>query len=150
MSTDIVDTLRGYYSNFTNNMSDTLTGFSIRDYIRLVWIIGGYIFLRPYLDKGFKKLMESGSAKEEEEEEVDEGHEDVAAKMSANALRGIREKVDKEQDEDDDSDVGESTGVSWGKNARRKQRRTIAYLEKELERKREEEDINDIADLLED
>lgn len=152
MSTDLVEFLRGYYSNFTNNMSNTLTGFSVRDYIRLIWIIGGYIFLRPYLDKGFKKLMESGSAKEQAEDNED--HEalstDAGVKISANTLRGIREKVEGEQGEDGDSDVGESTGVSWGKSARRKQRKTIEYLEQELERKMEEEDDKDIADLLED
>ena len=149
MPADYIDSLRGYYSNFTHNISDTVTEFSIRDYIRLVWIIGGYIFLRPYLDKGFKKLMESGSAKQEEEEE-EATPTDVGAKVSANELRGIREKVDEEQDDDEDSDVGESTGVSWGKSARRKQRRTIRYLEQELERRKEEEDDKDIEDLLED
>ncbi|KAF3484445.1 uncharacterized protein GIQ15_03769 [Arthroderma uncinatum] len=142
----LTDTLHTWYSNLTTNVSTSVTNLTLRDYIRLVWIIGGYYFLRPYLDKGFKKLLDSGNKKAEAEEAAAEDAA-VRAKLSANALRdgGNLEESEEEDDE------GESTGVSnWGKSARRKQRNFMKFLEQEGERKRAEDDDKDIADLLED
>ncbi|KAM5466676.1 hypothetical protein MauCBS54593_005933 [Microsporum audouinii] len=145
--TSVTDMLYTLYSNFTNNISTSVSNLTIQDYIRLVWIIGGYYFLRPYLDKGFRKLLDSGTAKREAEEAA-AAETAGKAKMSANALRQGDTAGDSDEEEEDE---GESTGVSnWGKSARRKQRNFMKYLEQEAERKRAEDDDKDIADLLED
>lgn len=142
----VTDTLYTLYSNFTNNISTSVSNLTIQDYIRLVWIIGGYYFLRPYLDKGFRKLFDSGNAKREAEEAA-AAETAGKTKLSANTLR----QGDVAESDEEGEDEGESTGVSnWGRSARRKQRNFMKYLEQEAERKRAEDDDKDIADLLED
>ncbi|WEW59155.1 hypothetical protein PRK78_004624 [Emydomyces testavorans] len=132
-----------WYTNFTTNVSSSVSNLTVRDYIRLIWMIGGYLFLRPYLDKGFRKMFEKGVAKSEKAE----AQTQTAAGQTtstANHLRGGRE-------EDEDESEVESTAVpQWGKSARRKQRKFMEYVEQEAERRREEDDDRDIADLLED
>jgi hypothetical protein len=123
------------------NISNSFSSLALKDYIRLVWIIGGYIILRPYLDRGFRRLMESGASTAEQAEAGAK-----KAKTSANALRGV---VDSGEEEDED-EVEKDAVPHWGKSARRRQRRFLKEIEREAERKREEEDDRDIADLLED
>ncbi|KAK2748003.1 hypothetical protein FQN57_001594 [Myotisia sp. PD_48] len=142
----IIDTIYTWYSNFTNNVTSSVSNLTVRDYIRLVWLIGGYLFLRPYLDKGFRKLMEYGVKKEGEETAFPQGGV-KKTKLSANALRGEEE----EEEEDGEEGTAEASGVmNWGATARRKQRKYMDYLEQEAERRKAEDDDKDIEDLLED
>ncbi|EAS34684.3 uncharacterized protein CIMG_00038 [Coccidioides immitis RS] len=142
--------LHTWYTNFTTNVSNSVSNLTVRDYIRLVWIIGGYMFLRPYLDKGFRRLFEKGVAKSEKAEEAQaeaQAQQAGGAMLTANDLRDGRGN----ESEDDDDDGGASSAVpQWGKSARRKQRKFLEFLEQEAERRREDDDDRDIADLLED
>lgn len=175
---NLLTTLNLYTTNLTTNVSTSISALTVKDYIRLIWIIGGYIFLRPYLDKGFQKLLNSANRKEEEKEKEEEaataaaaagGDEDAArkqrkelkrAKREVNALRGVNggDVGGKGGDDDDDSESesdeeaeAQATGVpTWGKSARRRQKNFFKHLEKEAERMKEEEDDKDIEDLLED
>ncbi|PGH07583.1 hypothetical protein AJ80_07972 [Polytolypa hystricis UAMH7299] len=153
--TSALTTLQTWTSNITSNVSNSIPHLTLRDYIRLVWIIGGYIFLRPYLDKAFRKLLESHTDKTDAADAAAE-REARKAKLSANALRGIIEDDDGDEGEGSDEDGdegGKSTAVpQWGKSARRKQQKFFLHLEQEAERRKneDEDDLKDIADLLED
>ncbi|OJD12687.1 hypothetical protein AJ78_06755 [Emergomyces pasteurianus Ep9510] len=158
-------TLRSWSTNITTNVSNSVSSLTLRDYIRLVWIIGGYLFLRPYLDAGFRKLlnfnMDKSDAEEKEREQAEveaanAGSAGAKAKMSANALRGAL-GVGSDSEEEDEDGGGEGTGTEtiqhvpqWGKSARRRQKRVLRQLEEAGERLKEDEDDKDIADLLED
>ncbi|KAL1954104.1 hypothetical protein VTO42DRAFT_1728 [Malbranchea cinnamomea] len=155
--TSLFALLHTWYSNFTTNVAESFAGLSVRDYIRLVWIIGGYLFLRPYLDKGFRKLMDRGHQKaeaaqaqaEREEAERRAKSDAAGAKMSGNMLRGAFVEED-DDDSESDGDGRASAVPQWGKSARRRQRKFMEWLEQEAERRRNEDDDKDIADLLED
>ncbi|EEP75319.1 predicted protein [Uncinocarpus reesii 1704] len=140
----ILAVLQTWCGNFTTNVSSSISNLTIRDYIRLVWIIGGYLFLRPYLDKGFRKMFERGAAKSEKEE-ADAEADQMMPTSNPNLLRDGRDQETEDEDEGDSSAVPQ-----WGKSARRKQRKFMEYLEQEAERRKEEDDDKDIADLLED
>ena len=150
--THLFTLLQTWWTNISINLSTSVSNLSIRDYIRIIWIVGGYVFLRPYLDKGFRKLFETGQnkadaaqAKAEWEEMQKDGG---AVNMSANELRG--ETAEFQGNSDPDADVGHATGVpQWGKSAKRKQRKFMEYLEQKAEEMKDEDD-KDIADLLED
>ncbi|ODH51173.1 hypothetical protein GX48_02598 [Paracoccidioides brasiliensis] len=154
--TSILSTLQTWSTNLKSNLSNSVTSLTLRDYIRLIWIIGGYLFLRPYLDSGFRKLFTSNMDKSDAEEKAQEQAEAAAvgsvgarAKLSANALRGALGDNSESNDEEDGK--GETTGVpQWGKSAWRRQRRVLRQLEEAALRHKEEEDDKDIADLLED
>ena len=112
------------------------------------------MFLRPYIDKAFRKLFETGQSKADaaqaqaEREEMEKSGGAGAAKVSANALRG---ELAEESDSDADADVGHATGVpQWGKSARRKQRKFMEYLERKAEEMKNEEEDKDIEEFLED
>lgn len=125
----------------------------MKDYIRLVWIVCGYLIIRPYIDKGFKKLLEQNTDKEESQEsnEQGDGQQHQKAKMSGNALRGVTSEKSQQQKEEEEDDKAVSTSVpQWGKSARKRQEKFFQLLEREVERKKEEEDDKDIEDLLED
>ncbi|EEH42059.1 hypothetical protein PAAG_03980 [Paracoccidioides lutzii Pb01] len=155
--TSILSTLQTWSTNLKTNLSNSVTSLTLRDYIRLIWIIGGYLFLRPYLDSGFRKLFTSNMDKSDAEEKAQEqaeleaaavGSVGARAKLSANALRGALGD-DSESNEEEDG-TGETTGVpQWGRSARRRQRRVLRKLEEAALRHKEEEDDKDIADLLE-
>ncbi|EER38575.1 conserved hypothetical protein [Histoplasma capsulatum var. duboisii H88] len=162
----ILATLQTWYTNLTSNLSNSLSSLTLRDYIRLVWIIGGYLFLRPYIDAGFRKLlntnMDKADAEEKERERAEveaanAGSAGAKAKISANALRGaLGVGSDSEENEEEGGENGTGRAVKpsgvpqWGKSARRRQKRVLRQLEEAGERLREDEDDNDIADLLED
>ncbi|EEQ90953.1 hypothetical protein RJZ56_005991 [Blastomyces dermatitidis] len=156
--TSLVATLQAWSTNLTTNVSSSVSSLTLRDYIRLVWIIGGYLFLRPYLDTGFRKLlntnMDKSDAEERERERAEAeaanaGSAGATAKISANALRGA---LGVGSDSEDDEEGPEKTQAvpQWGKSARRRQKRVLRQLEEAGERLREDEDDKDIADLLED
>ncbi|OJD27969.1 hypothetical protein ACJ73_00625 [Blastomyces percursus] len=157
--TSVVATLQTWSTNFTTNVSSSVSSLTLRDYIRLVWIIGGYLFLRPYLDTGFRKLLKTNMDKSDAEEKEREraeaetanaGSAGARAKISANALRGaLGVGSDSEEDENEEGVEKTQAVPQWGKSARRRQKRVLRQLEEAGERLREDDD-KDIADLLED
>lgn len=125
--------------NATHNLSQVFEEMTLREWIRLVMIVGAYLLLRPYaqqyLGKKSIESMEKENAKQK-------------AKISPNELRGAKAPM---EEEDDDDDEAETTGAAWGEKARTRQRYLLkSLLEAEERRKQEEEDDKDIADLLED
>lgn len=89
-------------------------------------------------------------AHEEEAARAEAEHQAKAA-ISPNELRG---KVDIPEDTDDEEEeaVGESSGPSWGKKARRRQRETIKKIleaeEQRLQENQEELEDKDIEEYL--
>jgi hypothetical protein len=138
----VLDKLAGlfgqYGANARNNLGDAFDAMTIKDYIRMVAVIGGYMLLRTYLLKGAQKQgvkhMEAQDKKEKEE-----------AKLSANEFRGVKDKLEELEENDDDDDAA----PGWGQQARVRQRKVIRQLmEAEERRRQEEEDDKDIQEYL--
>ncbi|PGH18406.1 hypothetical protein AJ79_00475 [Helicocarpus griseus UAMH5409] len=136
---DLLLAIRTYLDTFTTNLSTTVSSLTLRDYIRLVWIIGGYLFMRPYLDAAFRKLLTSNMDKADKEKQEREREEALAlaggkkgaadvtgagagkAKLSANALRGVLRELGEDDgvgggadDEGDEDEEGEGQGQGQG------------------------------------
>ncbi|KAJ4187947.1 Hypothetical protein NCS54_01138300 [Fusarium falciforme] len=127
-----------YGANASNNLSNTFNNMTMQSWIRLVVIVGGYMLLRPYM----MKFVTKGAVKKMEEEDE---REQRKAQISPNELRGLAEE-EPEIDEE-----GDGTGADWGQKARVRQRTMLKnLLEAEEQRRLEEEEDKDIADLLED
>ncbi|KAI5300909.1 hypothetical protein KEM55_004039 [Ascosphaera atra] len=149
-----VEDVKSYFhtwpTNASNAMRDTFSSLSIRDYIRIVWIIGGYVFMRPYLEKLFRKMFEKGQARQHAEEEEEEREAAAEGRMTANDLRGTSTAVKEDEVDDEDEELVNRKVPQWGRNARLRQKKAMRLIEEEFERRKEEEDDKDIADLLED
>lgn len=127
-----------YGANASNNLSNTFNNMTMQSWIRLIVIVGGYMLLRPYM----MKFVTKGAVRKMEEEDEREKRK---AQISPNELRGLTEE-EPEIDED-----GDGTGADWGQKARVRQRTMLKnLLEAEEQRRLEEEEDKDIADLLED
>ncbi|KAI8657505.1 hypothetical protein NCS57_01128700 [Fusarium keratoplasticum] len=127
-----------YGANASNNLSNTFNNMTMQSWIRLVVIVGGYMLLRPYM----MKFVTKGAVKKMEEEDE---REQRKAQISPNELRGL---VEEEPEIDEE---GDGTGADWGQKARVRQRTMLKnLLEAEEQRRLEEEEDKDIADLLED
>ncbi|KAL1606840.1 hypothetical protein SLS60_004249 [Paraconiothyrium brasiliense] len=121
-------------------------------WIRLVWIVGAYLLLRPYL----MKLGARAQEKQHEKDAVDAAP--TGAEVHPNDLRGGRKigvaipGVD--SDDEEEEEKTEAKPGQWGKKARARQRKfirdTLEKEEKRLQDEQEQEDLKDIADLLED
>jgi hypothetical protein len=138
MNTELLATWAG---NFSRNTSEAFSRLTLKDYIRLIIIMGGYALLRPYIMKIGAKLQ------------MRQHEKDAATGMGEihpNELRGKVEipGLDEETDDEDD----ESAPADWGRTARVRQRKFIREaLEKEEQRLREQfeaEDDKDIAEYL--
>jgi hypothetical protein len=141
----LVAVLQTWASNFTSNVSNTFSNLSLRDYIRIIWIVCGYLFLRPYLDKGFAKLQNRGAAKMESAER----QESERAAAAASGKTTDESRDGQEQHAEESMTTATTKGPQWGKSARRRQEKYMEWLEKESERLQQEEEDKDIADLLE-
>ncbi|UPK94741.1 hypothetical protein LCI18_005676 [Fusarium solani-melongenae] len=127
-----------YGANASNNLSNTFNNMTMQSWIRLVVIVGGYMLLRPYM----MKFVTKGAVKKMEEQDE---REQRKAQISPNELRGL---VEEEPEIDQE---GDGTGADWGQKARVRQRTMLKnLLEAEEQRRLEEEEDKDIADLLED
>mgnify|MGYP005989405237 CR=1 FL=1 len=129
-----------YGSNASNNLQDTFSSLTPKQWLRLIAIVGGYMLLRPYLMKwGIKsavKNLEEEDAKEKEK-----------AKITPNELRGAYDLIE----EQDEEDLGDGTSTDWGSKARVRQRTILKQMMEAEERKRREEDSDeDIKEYLED
>lgn len=127
------------YTNFTRNATSFAT-MSLKQWIRIIAIIGGYLLLRPYLSKfaenAQKKQLSSQDAKDlaVKEEELKQAR--MRAEISPNALRG--EKVEKEiqmPEESDSEDEGRKD-VKWGAKAKKRQRALVERIIRQEEEAR--------------
>lgn len=127
--------------NATNNLSQVFSEMTPQQWIRLVVIVGAYMLIRPYVLKHATKKSVERMEKESKE------RAENAAAISPNELRDGKKTLE----EEDSDDEGESSTTDWGAKARTRQRVLIKRLMKaEEQRKQDEEDDKDIADLLED
>ncbi|ORY12365.1 protein trafficking Pga2 [Clohesyomyces aquaticus] len=140
----IPDLLSTWAGNFSRNTTSAFAQLRLKDYVRLITIIGAYCLLRPYIIKLGGKLQ----AKAHEADSADHGD------IHPNELRGgkieipgIEDSEDEEEDEEFESKPGD-----WGRNARVRQRKFIREaLAREEERLRLEaaaEDDKDIEEFL--
>ncbi|KAH0539069.1 hypothetical protein FGG08_004367 [Glutinoglossum americanum] len=132
--------LQKWAGNFQRNVSNSVSNLSLKDYIRLVIILGGYALLRPYLLKLAGKFQAR-----DHERELDPNEMTSGAAMSVNALRG-RVQVPGDSDEEEESSA---TGADWGHAARRHQREMISELLAAEERKLAEEQEGSDKDIEE-
>jgi hypothetical protein len=123
-----------------NSFSSFLCKLPLQQLIRLVWIIGGYILLRPYLELAFRKLFAT------QENDLDK----TAA--AANEPPQKRNPVGGPLDGLEPDIAGLTTGnAAWGAAARKRQAMILQAWEKEQARHVEEHDVDGIdPDLLED
>jgi Protein trafficking PGA2 len=127
-SPDLTTLLSTWAGNFQRNTSSAFAELRLKDYIRLVVIIGGYCLLRPWLMKLGAKMQ----TKSHEADSADTGL------MNPNELRGKVEIPGVDEDSDEEEE-GEGTAGNWGRNARVRQRKFIREaLEKEEQRLRDE------------
>ena len=111
----------------------------LQQLIRLAWIIGGYILLRPYLELGFQKLFAT-------QEEHGSDSIPAAAVRKGNAAGGVVDDF-----ETKGLSSGTTTGsAAWGAAARNRQAIILQAWEEEQARLAEERDFDGIdPDLLE-
>jgi Protein trafficking PGA2 len=116
-----------------NYFTSFLSKLPLQQLIRLVWIIGGYILLRPYLELGFRKLF---ATQENDSDTIAEAAE--ASPVKGEPLENSR--------------AGITTGsTAWGAAARKRQAIILESWEKEQARLVEEHDLDGVdPDLLED
>jgi len=141
----IIDILKFWGNNLRTNFKNIFEGTTTEQYIQLVAIVGAYLLLRPYL----LKFAEKSQAKQHEKEMEAAKSNATKAKISPNSLRGNVEVQEDSDEEEDDK----TSGPSWGKKARKRQRDYVKRVVDEEERRAQEiEDAldDDIKDLLED
>jgi len=126
-------------NNFYRNATHMFDDMNVKNWIRIIAIVGAYLLLRPYL----LKLMEKKQAEGYEKEFQKSAEGDKKAVLSPNALRdgGV-------QEEDIESEAeGEATGAQWGKKARKRQRDVLERILKAEEKLRREDDAEERKEL---
>ncbi|MCJ1485575.1 hypothetical protein MMC06_005750 [Schaereria dolodes] len=114
-----------------HNITNAVTNLTLKHYIRLVVIVGGYALLRPYL----LKLGARFQAKDHDRE-LDPNEMSSAAAISPNSLRG---QIPLPEDSESEEEKGASTATSWGRKARRRQRHMIRKIVEAEEQLKAEE-----------
>ncbi|KAF2116681.1 protein trafficking Pga2 [Lophiotrema nucula] len=134
-------TLSTWANNFTRNSNKMITDMQLKDWIRIVIIVGTYCLIRPHLLKLGARIQEKQHAKDAEE---------IHAEIHPNELRG-KVEIPGVGDSDEENDEDEKPG-DWGRSARVRQRKFIRdALKKEEERlaqEQEDEEDKDIAEFL--
>ncbi|KAI0011170.1 DUF1531-domain-containing protein [Xylariaceae sp. FL0662B] len=127
---------------FSNNLSESFTQMTPKQWIRLVIIVGAYCLLRPY-------IIKLGAKHQEKQLEKQFAEADKKAEISPNQLRG---QIGIPEDSDDEDEQPETTAADWGKKARKRQRNMIKKLldaeEKRLQELQEDEEDKDIEQYL--
>ncbi|PYH94893.1 hypothetical protein BO71DRAFT_398486 [Aspergillus ellipticus CBS 707.79] len=134
--TAVTRLLTNFYSSFAD--------VSINRWTKVILSVVGYILVRPYIEKFFKKMHDRDRQKEKEKKEKAEAERAAGkkkAKLSANALRGgdgggrVLGEVENTDDEiEEGEDFATASGVpEWGKNARKRQKKYLKSLEKEAQ-----------------
>lgn len=132
-----------WIQNFRQQAKEHSTSLSTEGYIRLVVIVCGYCLLRPYLLKLGGRFQAS-----DHERELDDASETVSpAAISPNALSG---QIDIPDDSDSQEETQGTTSTSWGRGARRRQRKMIKEMvEADEKRKAQEEEVDSDQEIEE-
>lgn len=125
---DLGSRLANVGPNIYNSFADT----TLRNWIRIIAILGGYLLVRPYLVKGSVKKQEQEYAK------IYADADAPKAKMPPNQLRDYQGRA--VELDDSESEAGEGAEPQWGKKARQRKRKMVKQLEAELEQRSREED----------
>ncbi|ORY71244.1 protein trafficking Pga2 [Pseudomassariella vexata] len=131
-------------SRFTNNLGESFSSVSLKQWIRLVTVVGAYLLIRPYV---LKHATTRQQAQLEKEHEADEA---ARAEIQPNHLRG---QIDIPEDSDDEEVAeGAATATNWGGKARKRQRQFVKKLldaeEQRLADLQEDEEDKDIEQYL--
>ncbi|SZF04638.1 unnamed protein product [Blumeria hordei] len=133
--------------NLVRNVWGMWDGMCLRDYIRIVIIVGGYLLLRPYLLKFAAKIQAKQYAKA-----ADADVSATSDKLSPNRLRGTGAVDLTQSDSEDNENDRIASGADWGTKARKRQKRAIKKILEEKEEKMLEAegeiDDKEIMDLL--
>ena len=120
------ESLQTWAENLQRNVSNSVSRLSLKDYIRIVILLGGYALLRPCLLKLAGKFQAR-----DHERELDPNEISSDAAMPANSIRG-QVQVPEDTDEEEESSA---TGADWGREARRRQREMIRKMLEAEEKK---------------
>ncbi|PWY89839.1 hypothetical protein BO70DRAFT_349850 [Aspergillus heteromorphus CBS 117.55] len=162
------------FTRFFSNLYSSFADVSVNRWTKVICSVIGYILVRPYIEKFFKKMQDREIRKEREKKEKAEaeraagGGKKKKAKVSANALRGGagagkvlgeventddeiegEEGADGAAEEEEEVDFATASGVpEWGKNARKRQKKYWKSLEKEAESRTQQLSEEQIKELL--
>ncbi|KAK7189221.1 hypothetical protein DPSP01_005389 [Paraphaeosphaeria sporulosa] len=143
-----MENVQEFFDSRFRNFMASFSRLKPEGWIRLIWIVGAYMLLRPYLMKLGARAQERQHEKESAEAA------DTGAELHPNDLRGGKKVAIPGVDSDDEEEKSEAKPGQWGKKARVRQRKlireTLEKEEKRLQDEQEQEDLKDIADLLED
>lgn len=143
-----MEAVQEFFDSRFRNFMASFSRLKPEGWIRLVWIVGAYMLLRPY-------LMKLGARQQQKQhEEAAAESADTGAELHPNDLRGGKKVAIPGVNDDDEEEKTEAKPGQWGKKARVRQRKvireTLEKEEKRLQDEQEQEDLKDIADLLED
>lgn len=147
LNTEGIQTVLSSLNSLTAFFSSSFSKLPLQELIRLIWIIGGYILLRPYLECGFRRLFAT------QENDSDTLAAADAAASADDASSPKREPAAAGSvDGVGNVGAGITTGRdAWGAAARNRQAMIRRAWEEEQARLAEEHDLDDIdPDLLED
>ncbi|KAH9208636.1 trafficking PGA2-domain-containing protein [Leptodontidium sp. 2 PMI_412] len=130
------------YTNLIRNSVHMWDDMNTLNYIRMIAIVGGYLFLRPYLQRWGERHQAKQHEKILDQQELAK-KEGKAAKISPNALRGGGGKSVSFKEEESEGEKGEE----WGKKVKRRQKK-VGEMVEEKKRVEEEEDDKDIMEYL--
>ncbi|KAL5420732.1 hypothetical protein PMIN04_006223 [Paraphaeosphaeria minitans] len=144
-----MENVQEFFDSRYRNVMASFARLKPEGWIRLVWIVGAYMLLRPYLMKLGARAQERQHEKEAAEAAG------TGAALHPNDLRGGKKVAIPGVDSDDEEEEKtEAKPGQWGKKARVRQRKfireTLEKEEKRLQDEQEQEDLKDVADLLED
>jgi len=153
----VLDQLSIWAGNFQRNTSSAFSKMTLKDYIRLVIVVGAYCLLRPYLIKLGAKLQERQHEKDSASSDTPLNANDLRRGRAAagEKVRIALPGVDSDDEEDSDEEENAQKGVvdgGWGRNARLRQRRFVRQKleehEQRLREAKEEEEDKDIEEFL--
>lgn len=131
---NLIDTIIGYinqgFENFKHNV-EHYASMSLKEWIRIVTIVGAYLLIRPYLNQWAAKLQAAQHEKQMDATEMATPATGPKAAISANSLRGqVQVPEDSESDYDDtaEAETAETSSANWGKKARKRQRAMIKRI----------------------
>jgi hypothetical protein len=157
LNNEAIQTVLSSLNSLTVFFSSSFSNLPLQELIRLVWIIGGYILLRPYLESGFRRLF---ATQENDSDTLAAAAAPAAAPAADDAAGPAGDASSPKRgpaaagpvDGVENVGAGIATGRDvWGAAARNRQAMMRRAWEEEQARLAEEHDLDDIdPDLLED
>ncbi|KAJ1329051.1 Protein trafficking PGA2 [Microdochium nivale] len=139
------------YDRTTTNVTGTFKNMTLKQYIRLVMIVGAYMLFRKYVIVHGARFQQRQMEKREAADKAEE--EKRNAEMTPNQLRGAELGLAEDTDsEGEDAAASSGAVLQFGKKARRRQRNAIKKIldaeEERLRQLQEDEEDKDIQEFL--